>query len=261
MPRSSRHQPPSRQHASNARQLPRRPRAARCADGLRGDTNGSHRPPAQSAASGPVRFGGRRRRGSSSTQSPLDRGRGSSHGPPSPAATTAGAVAPHSRHQLQLQQRESVCGNAIRLVEALQPRPRERLRPPDQHPLTAPSCTSAPGPARAHSTMAAVMPNMSLRRWHSGAPGSADRRRRRPSPVPPACGRRSTISVSHQKRMHRARASAALQLAEGRRGVDRGDARAAVARARLPYRGVTPHPSLADTLKDLGDQAKQEACA
>ena len=33
------------------------------------------------------------------------------------------------------------------------------------------------------------------------------------------------------------------------RPADRGDARAAVARARLPYRGVTPHPSWADTLK------------
>ena len=53
--------------------------------------------------------------------------------------------------------------------------------------------------------------------------------------------------------------SAALGCSPAGRGttwVDRGDARAAVARARVPYRGVTPHPSLADTLKDLGDQAK-----
>ena len=47
-----------------------------------------------------------------------------------------------------------------------------------------------------------------------------------------------------------------LSAGRGTAWVDRGGARAAVARARLPYRSVTPHPSLADTLKDLGDQAK-----
>ena len=174
------------------------------------------------------------------------------------ASIAAGTAAPPPRHRLQLHQREPVCGNTChpnrraRLSRTRTSASARRIsipHCPQLHACRRP-CLRPPNhcSGNAQHEIAAVA--------QPGAGSSAPPTRTavaRPAGPRPAI---DPLRVPPQKNAQ----SEALGCSPAGRGTtwvgSIAVARALQWRARVPYRGVTPHPSLADTLKDLRDQAK-----